>query len=165
MNNKEAIQEIIKNINSSFTTQTVINECTTRKIKTSKSYITKILKELGFVFDTHHKVWEKQEEMTKEASVVLPETMVVFTPQIIVYIFNTKENKIEKNELHFLGMFFNKEDAEEHLKLQVEFYSRIAKTIQNNNPELKVNLAVNNYEMMAHKSEKGYTFATEYRRV
>lgn len=162
MSTKDIIKEIVNNFQYSFYTQSVINELTTRKVKASKSYVTKILKELGYVFETHHKSWMKADQIENQNN-ELPETVKVFTPILTTYLFNSKENKLENSKTHFLGVFYKKEDAEAHLKLQIDFYAQVAKTITDKNPDIKFNISININEIEAHKSKKGFVFATEYR--
>jgi len=155
-NIKSLIKEIIEKRKEAFSTQIIADELTTRNITAYKNTITKILKELGYSFDKSSKTWKCK----KEKSLELPETIKVFTPHIITYIFNG--TKLEKMDHHFLGVFYKKEDAEAHLRLQIDFYAKIAKTITDNNPEAKFNISVHLYEMDAHKSDKGFIFATEF---
>lgn len=153
---KEIIKEIIEKRKEAFSTQIIVDELTTRNITAYKNTITKILKELGYSFDKSSKTWKSKNKEEK-----LPETLTVYTPHIITYIF--KGDQLQKSDHHFLGVFYKKEDAEEHLKLQIDFYAKIAKTMTDNDPEIKFNISVHIYEMEAHKSEKGFIFPTEFR--
>ena len=108
MNIKEEIIQIIQDRKFAFDTQTLLNDLTTRKIKTTKKNIIRIIKNLGYDFDKHSKTWKKIENS------------VMYMPQIVIYVFNLDTKTMESQKLHILGLFYNKEKAQEHLELQKE---------------------------------------------
>jgi len=159
MSIRDTIKEIVKNKESSFDTQTIANELTTISKKTSKNYITKILKELGYSYDSHHQVWIKSDSGDLST---LPESLITYVPKILVFVYNTETCVIDNRELHILGVFYDKKKAEEHLELQKEFFLRRIETAQKEFPNYKINIALSISEMATHKSEEGFVFATDY---
>ena len=109
MSIRDTIKEIVKNKKSSFDTQTIANELTTMSKKTSKNYITKILKELGYSYDSHHQVWIKSDSGDLST---LPESLVTYIPKILVFVYNTETCVIDNRELHILGVFYDKKNKQ-----------------------------------------------------
>ena len=159
MSKKDIVKEIVQNIRGSFNTQTIINELTKKKKKASKNYITKTLKELGYNYNSHHQVWVKNDSGDLST---LPETLITYIPQIFVFVFNTETKVLDNRELHILGVFYDKEKAEKHLQLQKEFFLRRIETAHQQFPNYKISISLKVNEMITHKSEDGFVFATDY---
>lgn len=159
MSKKNILKEIVENMEASFDTQTIMDELTSRGEKASKNYITKTLKELGYNYESHHRVWVKNDSGDLST---LPETLITYVPKIWVFLYNIETNVLENRELHILGVFYDKKEAEQHLELQKEFYLRRLETAQKEHPNYKISIALNIGEMVTHKSDKGFVFATDY---
>ena len=159
MTTKDIIKEIVEEKKFSFDTQTILNELTTRQIATTKSYVTKTLKSLGYQYDSHHKVWVKNDSGDLST---LPESLITYVPKILVFVYNTQTNTLDNRELHILGVFYDKEKAKEHMELQKEFFLRRIETAQKEHPDYKISIALSISDMATHKSEEGFVFATDY---
>ena len=159
MKAKDVIIELVEKYKTkgyTFSTDTIKNELTTRKIKATEKYINKTIRSLGFKYDRKTSNWRmaKVEE--------LPETIKVYMPQIITYVSDSKTKVIINQKIHILGCFYDKQKAEEHLELQKEFFLRLIETNQREHPEHQINIALNLYSFDAHSTKDGLVFPTEY---
>lgn len=139
-----------------FSTDTIKNELTTKKVKATEKYINKTIRSFGYKHDRKTSNWEipKVEE--------LPKTIKVYMPQIITYVSDLKTKVIINQKIHILGCFYDKQKAEDHLELQKEFFLRVIETNQREHPEHQINIALNLYSFDAHSTKDGLVFPTEY---
>ena len=159
MKAKDVITKLLEGYKAkgfTFSTDTIKNELTTKKVKATEKYINKTIRSFGYKYDRKTSNWEisKVEE--------LPKTIKVYMPQIITYVSDLKTKVIINQKIHILGCFYDKQKAEDHLELQKEFFLRLIETNQREHPEYQINIALNLYSFDAHSTKDGLVFPTEY---
>ena len=138
MDIKEEISKIIKDERFAFSTQTIINEFTTKKIKASRNVITKTLRELGYEFDKHSKFWKKKQ-------IEKPQYGIVFIPEIHFALIDKNSRQVLEKKTYVLGVFFDRDRANTFANTMQEQFNYKANEIANKNPNIEplINCLVN----------------------
>ena len=130
MDIKEEISKIIKDEKFAFSTQTIINELITKKIKVSRTVISKTLKELGYEFDKHSKIWKKKQ-------IEKPQYGKVYIPEIHFALIDKNSRQVLEKKTYILGVFFDKDRANAFANTMQEQFNHKANEIVSQNPNIE----------------------------
>ena len=131
MDIKEEISKIIKDEKFAFSTQTIINELITKKIKVSRTVISKTLKELGYEFDKHSKIWKKKQ-------IEKPQYGKVYIPEIHFALIDKNSRQVLEKKTYILGVFFDKDRANAFANTMQEQFNHKANEIVSQNPNIEL---------------------------
>lgn len=155
MDNKDIVKQIIENYTCAFNTQSIINDLTTRKVKVTKKYITKTLKEMGYTFNRSTNIWKKEENIetpvekvevedqvsetiTEKKPVPLGYLRTYITELHMAIVDKEDESIVKENRDYLLGVFTNDKRAIDYANMIKDNFQKMAEEMETKDKTISV---------------------------